>query len=163
MESTSSNAGDACVTCKIIESRDAGVEPLWNRIHRTQSWDVAHAMACSLPGWMILIAREHVEAVAQLPDKATTELGPLLREISSALHDVVGCEKTYVMQFAEAPGHHHVHFHIVPRATDVAEEDLGASVFRHLGVSDDLRVPEERLNEIADGMRDRLAVTQGDR
>ena len=32
-----------------------------------------------------------------------TSLGPLIKLISTALHQVVGCEKTYVVQFAEHP------------------------------------------------------------
>lgn len=43
-----------------------------------------------------------------------------------ALRDVTDCLKTYVIQFAEAAEHPHVHFNIVPRMADQPEEYLSA-------------------------------------
>jgi diadenosine tetraphosphate (Ap4A) HIT family hydrolase len=53
------------------------------------------------------------------------------------------------MQFAEAEGHNHVHFHVVPRMADQPEEFRSIKIFKLLGVSEKDRVSEDRMNEFA--------------
>jgi len=142
-------ADTLCHTCQLIAARDAGDAPPWDSIHRTPHWDVAHAFNTSLPGWLVLVARRHIEAIDELTDEEAAELGVLLRRSSAALRDITGCVKTYVMQFAEAEGHSHVHFHLVPRMVDQPEERRSTKIFGYLGVSEEERVTEERMNEIA--------------
>jgi diadenosine tetraphosphate (Ap4A) HIT family hydrolase len=77
-------------------------------------------------------------------------LGVLLRRTSAALRDITGCVKTYVMQFAEAEGHSHVHFHIVPRMADQPGNRRSVGIFGYLGVPDAERVSEALMNEIAE-------------
>ena len=139
----------SCLTCELIAKRDAGVAPLWDCIHRTPFWDVVHCYNTALPGWIVLVARRHIEAVDELTEEEAIELGILLRQVSVALKEVVGSVKTYVMQFAEAEGHPHVHFHVVPRMADQPEERRSTQIFGYLGVSEEERVSEERMNEIA--------------
>ena len=57
--------------------------------------------------------------VGDLDDDEARELGPLLSDVSAALRDVVGCEKTYV----------------VPRQADLPEAHSGPRVFGLLGDS----------------------------
>ena len=97
----------------------------------------------------MLVTRQHRSSIADLTDAEALELGPLLRRASVALRAVVGCEKTYVAQFAEHPQHRHVHFHVIPRAADHPEELRGPMVFALLGGPDDQCVPEARMNELA--------------
>ena len=139
-----------CHTCALVAARDAGDAPPWDSIHRTPFWDVAHAFNTSLPGWLVLVTRRHIEAIDELTDEEAAELGVLLRRTSAALRDVTGCVKTYVMQFAEAEGHSHVHFHIVPRMADQPEERRSVGIFGYLGVPDAERVSEALMNEIAE-------------
>ena len=103
-----------CKTCELIARRDEGDAPLWDEIMRTPFWDVVHNYETSLPGWLVLVVRRHLSAIDELTEEEALELGSLLRKTSLALREVVGCEKTYVIQFAEHPKHPHVHFHIVP-------------------------------------------------
>ncbi len=138
-----------CHTCQLIAARDAGDAPPWDSIHRTPYWDVVHAFNTSLPGWLVLVARRHVAAIDELTDEEAAELGVLLRRVSVALREVTGCVKTYVMQFAEAEGHSHVHFHVVPRMADQPDERRSTKIFGYLGVSEEERVAEERMNKIA--------------
>lgn len=142
-----------CKICELIARRDAGLAPLWDNIHRTPFWDVVHSYNTSLPGWLVLVPRRHIEAVDELTDEEAVELGVFLRRVSGALKDVVGCAKTYVMQFAESAGHTHVHFHVVPRMADQPEERRATNIFGYLNVSEDERVSEERMNEIARQVR----------
>ena len=138
-----------CKTCELIARRDAGIAPPWDSIHRTRFWDVVHSYNTALPGWLVLVARRHIEAIDELTDEEALELGVLLQRVSLALKEVTGCLKTYVIQFAELAEHPHVHFHIVPRMADQPENRRGTKIFEYLSASEEERVSEERMNEIA--------------
>lgn len=138
-----------CRTCELIARRDTGTVPLWDNILRTPHWDVVPSYNTSLPGWLVLAARRHIEAIDALTEDEAVELGQLLRRVSIALREVTGCLKTYVMQFAEQAEHPHVHFHIVPRIADQPEDRRGGQVFGYLDVTEAERVPEETLNALA--------------
>jgi diadenosine tetraphosphate (Ap4A) HIT family hydrolase len=138
-----------CKTCELIGRRDEKIAPLWDRIYRTNFWDVVHNYQTSLPGWLVLVVRRHIEAIDELTVEEAIELGILLRQVSSALKETTGCVKTYVIQFAEMAEHPHVHFHIVPRMANLPENRRGTNVFRYSGVSEEERVSEEMMNEIA--------------
>lgn len=148
---------DACITCKLITRRDKGQAPLWDSIWRTAHWDIVHALDTSLPGWIVLVARRHVASIDQLEPAEAGELGEFIQSVSAALRTLVGCEKTYVMQFAEAPGHGHVHFHIVPRMADLPDYYKGARIFNYLGVSEEERLSDDVMNDI--GLRLRNLLT----
>ena len=113
-----------CESCRLISERDLGRAPLWDCILRRDYFDVVHVQSGSLPGWIVLVVRRHISAIDELTEKESLELGDLLRRVSLGLKEITGCEKTYVMQFAEAPGHNHVHFHVVPKASDMPERRL---------------------------------------
>jgi diadenosine tetraphosphate (Ap4A) HIT family hydrolase len=143
------NTPKQCKTCELIARRDTGTAPVWDNILRTPYWDVVHSYNTSLPGWLVLVARRHIEAIDALTEDEAVELGQLLRRVSIALREVTGCLKTYVMQFAEQAEHPHVHFHIVPRMADQPEDRRGGQVFGYLGVAEEERVPEETLTALA--------------
>ena len=142
-----------CMSCQLMSRRDKGLAPPWDSIYRGQFWDLAHAYNTSLPGWLVLIVRRHIEALHELtPAEATA----LLRDVSLSLKHCIGCQKTYIMQFAESKAHPHVHFHIVPRMLDQAPEDLAYRVMRRLGVPLPERCGEDQLNQLARCIRARL-------
>jgi diadenosine tetraphosphate (Ap4A) HIT family hydrolase len=145
-----------CKTCALLADRNSGLRPPWDLIYRTSFWDVVHAYDSSLPGWIVLVLRRHAESVAELTRDESAELGLLITATSQALKKVTGCLKTYVMQFAEAAEHPHVHVHIVPRMADLPPELRGPRIFAYLGVPEDQRVPEEEMNQIALAMRGAL-------
>lgn len=146
-----------CLTCERIASRDDGAAPSWDAIARTAGWDLAHAFDTAVEGWLVLVARRHVSSIADLTDSEAVELGPLVRDVSAILQDVVGVSKTYVVQFAEHPQHPHVHVHLIPRSSDLPEAYRGPRVFQLLGVSEEERVSERRMTEIADMVARRLS------
>ena len=116
---------------------------------RAAHWDVVHCFGTSIEGWIVLVLRRHAASLAELEDGEAAELGPLVRNVSRALTAVVECEKTYVVQFAEAPGHNHVHVHLIPRRPDMPVDGRGPNIFKFLGVPVEECVPDERMNEIA--------------
>ena len=138
-----------CVTCELVERRDRGEAPRWDSILRTPRWDVVHAFGTSVEGWMVLVVRRHITSVADLTDDEAAELGPLARDVSRALHDVLGCPKTYVVQFAEHEHHPHVHVHLIPRAADLPDAHQGPRIFGLMGRPADECVPEPRMDELA--------------
>ena len=145
-----------CKTCQLVSERDLGKAPLWDCIYRTGHWDVVHSYNSSLAGWLVLVARRHIEAIAELTPEEALECGTLLRQVSIALQKVTGCEKTYVIQFAEHPEHPHVHFHVIPRMIDQPEEKRSTGIFNYLGVSEEERVSEATMNNISQKVRDIL-------
>jgi diadenosine tetraphosphate (Ap4A) HIT family hydrolase len=148
-----------CVTCELVRRRDRGEAPPWDRIGRTAYWDVVHAFGTAVEGWMVLVVRRHITAVAEMSDEEAIELGPLVKEVSRAAQQVLGCAKTYVVQFAEHRNHPHVHVHVIPRAADLPDEHQGPRIFGLLGVPDDQAVSEMRMNQLAEQLRADLRIS----
>lgn len=147
-----------CHTCELTRRRDAGDCPEWDVIQRTRSWDVVHAYDTAVEGWLVLVLRRHIETIADLTAAEADDLGPLIRQTSRALHEVTGCAKTYVVQFAEHPMHPHVHVHVIPRAPDHPEGRRGPRVFDLLGVPEHERVTDDQMTVIARQLREALAA-----
>ena len=148
----------SCQTCQLVTRRDSGSAPDWDNILRTPGWDLVHSFNTSLEGWLVLVARRHIASLAEMTEAEADELGPLVRKISGGLHRVTGCEKTYMIQFAESPDHRHVHVHLVPRMTDQPPELRGPGVFGFLGAEEGDRVGEIRMNQLAEEIRAALAT-----
>lgn len=139
-----------CKTCELVAQRDAGEAPSWDNIHRTDHWDVVHNYNTTLPGWLVLVTRRHIASIAEMTAGESAELGPLIQKTSAALKEAVACEKTYVIQFAEAADHPHVHFHIVPRMADMPKEKRAGRVFAYKPEEGEEGVSEIEMNRIGE-------------
>lgn len=142
-----------CYTCARTAELDGpdgldGVAPR-EAVAADEHWRVAHVFDTALPGWLVLLPRRHVTAVADLTDAEAAGLGLWQVRLSRALAEVTGCAKTYVAQFAEAEGFAHVHFHVVPRAVDHPESLRGPRVFGLLGAGAGPIVDEAAMDGIA--------------
>jgi diadenosine tetraphosphate (Ap4A) HIT family hydrolase len=150
---------DGCRACELVARRDAGIAPTRDAIARTPGWDVADCFDTSVEGWTVLVLRRHAASMAELTGQEAAELGPLLKAISEGLAVVAtGCERTYVEKFAESPPHRHVHFHVVPRAANLADDQRGPRIFASLGRPESERVPEAKMEQIAIALRRELTV-----
>lgn len=70
-------------------------------------------------GSLILAAKSEATAFGDLPEGAHAELGPITRQIETALKSAVAFERiNYLMLMMVDP---HVHFHVIPRYQDVRE------------------------------------------
>ena len=145
-----------CYTCQLVSQRDAGNAPLWDNIYRTDHWDVVHSYNTALLGWTVLVMRRHITAIDEMTESEAAELGQLIRQVSVALKETTGCLKTYVVQFAEAAEHPHVHFHVIPRMADQPLDRKSTEILNYLGVPEDERIDEAVMNEIASTMQRRL-------
>ena len=138
----------ACYAC----DQSGPDAPFRERFIRGDGWRVAHDFNSSLEGWLVLAPLRHVHGLDELTPEEALALGDLLRKASVALRSVTGCEKTYVMLFAEAEGFAHLHVHVVPRMPDQPEDRRGPAVFGYL--KDGRPLPPERRDEIAEALRD---------
>jgi diadenosine tetraphosphate (Ap4A) HIT family hydrolase len=136
-----------CFTCE--RNDQFGALPVRERLAVDESWRVAHAVGTALPGWLVLVPRRHVTTVADLTDAEAAALGFWQVRLSRALRAVVGCVKTYVVQFAEAEGFSHVHFHVIPRMADLPVERRGPAVFGMLGVPQAQQVEDNQMDALA--------------
>jgi len=136
-----------CYTCTRNGKADQA-QP-WEHIASDDLWRVAHAFNSALPGWLVLMPRRHVTAIADLTDDEARALGTWQVRLSRALHEALGCQKTYIAQFAEAEGFSHVHFHIVPRPSDLPRELRGPRIFQLLGAAGPQRIGEDQMTRIA--------------
>jgi diadenosine tetraphosphate (Ap4A) HIT family hydrolase len=137
--------------------------PLRERIGVDEHWRVAHSFNTSLPGWLVLIPRRHVTTIAELTDAEAAELGSWQVRLSRALHAVTGCVKTYVVQFAEAEGFSHVHFHVAPRMADLPAELRGPRVFGLLNSPELEQVSVAERERLAAALRDHLSAGESHR
>jgi diadenosine tetraphosphate (Ap4A) HIT family hydrolase len=131
--------------------------PPRERVAADNYWRVAHAFDTALPGWLVLLPRRHVTALAELTDAEADALGGWQVRLSRALGAVTGCTKTYIAQFGEAEGFAHVHFHVVPRQPDQPAELRGLRVFALLGKTDRTRVGEQQRDRLALALAAELA------
>jgi len=136
----------ACLSCRNNDRPDL---PPRERVYLGPRWRVAHAFGTALPGWLVVMPRRHVIALDELTAGEAADLGPLLRAVTAALRDVTGCSKTYVALFAEAEGHQHVHFHVVPRQPGLDVRLRGPGVFELLGGDPARHVPEHDRDQLA--------------
>jgi diadenosine tetraphosphate (Ap4A) HIT family hydrolase len=143
-----------CFPCD--QQAAASLPPREDVVH-TDHWRVVHAFNSSLAGWLVLLPTRHVTALTELTPQAADELGGLVRRVSTALEQVTGCLKTYLMQFSEAEGFSHLHLHLVPRMPDHPVEARGPKVFTYLSEDPARWLPEAELDAIALSVRAALA------
>lgn len=127
--------------------------PVRERIAFDQNWRVAHAIGSALEAWLVLLPRRHVTTIAELTDTEADGLGTWQVRLSRALHQVTMCAKTYVVQFAEAEGFAHVHFHIIPRLPDHPQDRRGPAAFSYLSGPAHEQVPAQRMDSIGESLR----------
>ncbi|GGV14275.1 hypothetical protein GCM10010182_38580 [Actinomadura cremea] len=130
--------------------------PAREHVASDDHWRVAHAFGTGTPGWLVLAPLRHVTTIAELTRAEAELLGPWQARLSRALHAVTGCAKTYVAQFAEAEGHAHVHFHVIPRMPDQPEELRGPRVFGALGRPEEADLTPAHRDELAMRLRQEL-------
>ncbi|MCX5203331.1 HIT family protein [Streptomyces sp. NBC_00237] len=140
-------ADSDCYPCT-QEARFPGLPPRECVAH-DDHWRVVHAFNSALPGWLVLLPRRHVTAVHDLTDAEAATLGLWQVRLSRALRAVTGCAKSYVVQFAEAEGFGHVHFHVVARMPDQPEDRRGPAVFGYLGHPEEEWVSPEEADDLA--------------
>jgi len=140
----------ACYCCD--QQRQASLPPREDVVH-TEHWRFAHAFNSTLPGWLVLVPTRHVLSFADLSPTAAAELGGLIHRMGTALEQVTGCVKTYLMQFSEAEGFSHLHLHLVPRLPDHPVAARGPAVFALMADDESRWLPEDERDDLALALR----------
>lgn len=125
---------------------------------QTAHWRAAHAFGTALPGWLVLVPTRHLTTLAELGADEAAELGGLLRRLTAALQDELGCVKTYVVLLAEAAGFSHVHFHVIPRMPHLAADLRGPRIFDLMRRPPEEHVPATEQDRLATALARRLAA-----
>ena len=142
-----------CLTCKAIrgEERISPGPPIRDSTY----WVVEHAYPVKIAGWLVLVLKRHAEALHELTEMEFAELQLFFRKAIRLLHDELGCEKEYVLQLAEAPGHKHVHFHIVPISKDLPKEVRGRNIL-DMKKSGKGQIPEEEVRALCERLKQKF-------
>ena len=112
-----------CLACELAEGRvplPGGV------LHDTGRWLVEHCVGPLGVGTMVVKPRRHVLHVADLDERESAELGPLLQRTAAVATRLTGAEQVYVCLWSHAGGVPvHVHFVVQP-VTAAARGEWGA-------------------------------------
>ena len=146
---------DECLTCAAGEGRiQLSLVP---SLVVTDHWRVEQGHPTTVRGWLVVDLRRHAPALHDLTADEWAELATVLASVCDAHREVLGAEKEYVMQFAEADGHQHVHFHVVPRLPEWPPERSGPRVMESLGAKAEGPLTLEEVGPTLDALRDELA------
>jgi diadenosine tetraphosphate (Ap4A) HIT family hydrolase len=101
------------MSCSICAHGDAALV-----VGRCERWVLRHhgntaAKPAPRLGWLVLETERHVDGASAFDDAEAAEFGGVLRRATRIVKQLAGCERVYVVAFAEA--HPHFHAHLVPR------------------------------------------------
>ncbi len=109
-----------CMACQVVAGT---LIPPGGIIYEGEHWLVSHQISPALlRGFLIVKTRRHCEHIAELTDAEAAEFGPIVRNVTRALSDVVSPAKVYVCSFGEAVTH--IHFYVIPRYPDLPANGL---------------------------------------
>jgi len=115
-----------------------------------------HPAPSPIAGWSILDLRRHAEGWDALEAPEAAELGPVVRAASAAIRSITGCDRVYLLGFAEAV--RHVHLHLVPRhgaeprSTSWSVADLYREIAEGRSAPADVHHCKELARHIADAL-----------
>lgn len=102
-----------CFPC-VNEVRNLGI------VFRDGLWAGEVAEGFDIPGWVMLRTRRHVERITSLNDAELSSFPFRLRDLISAVSEVMDSPVTYFVSFNERNPHFHVL--IIPRPRDLKRE-----------------------------------------
>ena len=147
---------EGCYACG-QHQRPPSTLPSRERVFDDGLWRVAHAFSSSLPGWLVVVARRHVTAMAQLTPAEAAALGRLLVATARVVERTRAARKAYLLFLAEGTGFEHLHVHVVPRSETLPADRRGPAVLHYLRQPPDQWVIPAEMDRIADELRPLLA------
>lgn len=145
------NVDSECWTC-LSNSGVRRISP-GQTIYEGQFWLVEHAYPTALKGWLVIVLKRHTESLHTLTQAEFTELGVIQARACHLLHQLLKCEKEYVMCVAEAEHFTHVHFHVVPKPHNLPDALKATKIFAMLKVPVEDAVPPEEVSASCEMLR----------
>lgn len=109
-----------CMACNVVAGR---LVPPGGIIYEGEHWLVSHQVSPALlRGFLIIKTRRHCDHIADLTDAEAAEFGPIVRDVSRALSEIVSPAKVYCCSFGEQVTH--IHFYVIPRYPDLPASGL---------------------------------------
>lgn len=141
-----------CNTCKSLRGEISLTSGpvIWSG----QYWQVEHVYPVSIKGWLVVVLKQHIEALHSLTPPEWGELRAIQGEFFSLLHTKLGTQKEYSFCFAEKEGFQHIHFHIVGISEDLPIEKRGAEIFSLLK---ETPLPEKEIADFSEELRKSLS------
>lgn len=112
----------SCGVCKKLAS--TWTEPVFEN----DLWHVRPIDApAGVPGWMMLVARRHVQGPAQFTPREAASFGLTWCHLQRVLLEITGALRIYTAALGESSPH--FHGHLIPRYERMPKEAVGWSVF----------------------------------
>ena len=100
---------DPCPSCTSLDAKRDPAEILRSGGFRIRR----HPSPSPIAGWTIVDLVRHAATLDELSGDEAAELGRLVSAVVGAIRAATGCDRVYVLSFAEAA--RHVHVHLAPR------------------------------------------------
>lgn len=100
---------DHCPICRSLDGEADSTEILRGGGFRVRR----HPAPSPIAGWTIVDLVRHAATIDDLSEQEAGELGRMVARGVGAIRSATGCDRVYVLAFAEAA--RHVHVHLAPR------------------------------------------------
>ena len=118
---------EECIGCQVANGM---IIPVGGLVYADELWIVNHfTTAAPILGWLILQPRRHIEALHEMTAEEQLQMAQLMAYVDSAIRSILAPSKVYVCLFAESAQCPHIHFHIIPRGTEI--EVRGPEIFSY--------------------------------
>ena len=106
-----------CFGCQVASGL---VLPVGGFVYGDELWTVNHLIApAPILGWLVLQSRRHIEALREMTADEQRQMAQLMSYVDSTIRSILAPSKVYVCLFAESVQCPHLHFHFIPRATEI--------------------------------------------
>ncbi|PIY94019.1 MAG: hypothetical protein COX78_01050 [Candidatus Levybacteria bacterium CG_4_10_14_0_2_um_filter_35_8] len=99
------------------------------QIYNGKFWLIEHAYPSKIKGWLVIVLKKHKNVLHDLTPEEFKELSMLQHKTSILLKNEFDCKKEYIACFSEKKHYQHIHFHIIPVAKNLSDNNLGPNLF----------------------------------
>jgi diadenosine tetraphosphate (Ap4A) HIT family hydrolase len=141
----------SCHSCSSISGKNR-ISPA-DTIYEGKYWVIEHAYPTSLKGWLVIVLKRHAEKLHELSEEEFIELSKLQYMVIQRLKECLDYEKEYVVCFGEGSGFAHIHFHIIPKPKELADELKAGKIFAFLHPSEDDKLEAEDVIDFCEDFK----------
>jgi diadenosine tetraphosphate (Ap4A) HIT family hydrolase len=140
-----------CALCKSLATETP--------VYEDELWHVRPIeKPAGVAGWMIMVAKRHVQGPAHFNDAEAASFGPSLRRFEKTLEETTGALRIYTAALGEAVPHFHAH--MIPRYADAPKKGWGLFDLQRAAKEGEIVVPEADITRITEAYRAALKVNR---